>query len=156
MLVTLYVQLAILNRGPESRMEGVIMRRRVLVIDDDPDVCALISAMLEPKSYEVHGAEGGEIGVVLANAELPDIILLDLQMPGIGGYQVCRLLHEGERTSRIPIIMLTASDDPALNRTAYAAGAHACVPKPFRREALIAVIEAALPRPTSENPALGT
>lgn len=156
MLVTLYVQLPIVNRGQESWVDGVIMLRQVLVIDDDPDVCVLISAMLGPASYEVHGARGGELGVVLANAELPDIILLDLQMPGIDGYQVCRLLHEGERTRRIPIIMLTASDDPALNRTAYTAGAHACVPKPFRREALIAVIEAALPRPPSEKPAPGS
>jgi DNA-binding response OmpR family regulator len=75
------------------------MRRRVLVIDDDPDVCILLSAMLEPANYEVRGAKGGESGVVLANA----------------------------------------------------AGAHACVPKPFRREALMAVIEAALLRPPHEK-----
>ncbi|HSB79382.1 MAG TPA: response regulator [Candidatus Methylomirabilis sp.] len=124
------------------------MLRRVLVIDDDPDVCPLVSAMLESGSYEVHGASGGESGIVSADAEVPDLILLDLQMPGMDGYQVCRLLREGERTSRIPILMLTASDDPALNRTAYAAGAHACILKPFRREALVAVIEAALTRPS--------
>jgi CheY-like chemotaxis protein len=126
------------------------MRRRVLVIDDDPDVCSLVSAMLEPAHYEVHGAEAGESGVVLANEQVPDLILLDLQMPGIDGYQVCRLLKQGERTARIPIVMLTAGDDPAFNREAYAAGAYACVPKPFRREALLAVIEVALAHPTPD------
>ena len=62
------------------------MLRRVLVIDDDPDVCPLVSAMLEPGSYEVHGASGGESGIVLADAEVPDLVLLDLQMPGMDGY----------------------------------------------------------------------
>ena len=131
------------------------MRRRVLVIDDDPDVCLLVSAMLEPALYEVHGAEAGESGVVLANEALPDVILLDLQMPGMGGYQVIQLLREREQTARIPIVLLTASDDPALNRKAYAAGAHACIPKPFRREALIAVIEAALANPGPGSSSMG-
>lgn len=131
------------------------MRRRVLVIDDDPDVCSLVSAMLEAANYEVHGAEAGEPGVVMAKDEVPDLILLDLQMPGMGGYQVCRLLRQGGQTARIPIVMLTASDDPALNRKAYAAGAHACIPKPFRREALIAVIEAALAHPPRDSSPTG-
>ena len=138
-------------QAPRFPLKGGPMPHRVLVIDDDPDACALVSAMLEPPNYEVSGAGGGEHGVVQANAELPDIILLDLQMPGMDGYQVCRLLRQGDQTRRIPIIMLTASDDPALNRNAYAAGAHACILKPFRREALIAVIEAALSRPPEET-----
>ncbi|HYL82406.1 MAG TPA: response regulator, partial [Candidatus Acidoferrum sp.] len=103
------------------------MRRRVLVIDDDPAVCLLVSAMLEPANYEVQGAAAGEPGEVLASKQLPDLILLDLQMPGMGGYQVLKLLRQGEKTARIPVVMLTASDDPALNRKAYAAGASACV-----------------------------
>jgi CheY-like chemotaxis protein len=144
--------MAIVIRSQDSRVEGTIMLRRVLVIDDDADVWALISAMLDPAIYEVRGAPGGESGLVLANAEVPDIVLLDLPMPGMDGYQVCRMLRQGDRTRGIPVIMLTASDDPALNRTAYAAGAHACVPKPFRREALVALIEAALTRPPSEEP----
>jgi CheY-like chemotaxis protein len=120
------------------------MRGRVLVIDDDAQVRALVAAILESEGYEVHGATGGVEGLTLADTDPPDVVLLDLQMPGMNGYEVCRVLRHGPKTRRIPVVMVTVSDDPHLNRDAYAAGAQACVPKPFRKEGLIAVIEAAL------------
>ena len=120
------------------------MPTRVLVIDDNPQDRALVAAVLEPAGYEVRGAESGRVGLTLAEAEPPDVIVLDLHMPGMDGYEVCRLLSQGPRTRRIPVVMLTASDDLSLNRLAYAAGAWACVPKPFRREGLMAAIQAAL------------
>lgn len=120
------------------------MPKRVLVIDDNPQDRALVAAVLEPAGYVVRGAESGVAGLKLADIEPPDIIVLDLHMPGMDGYEVCRLLSQGPRTRRIPVVLLTASDDLSLNRQAYAAGAWACVPKPFRREGLIAAIQAAL------------
>lgn len=129
-------------------------QRRVLVIDDDAQTRDLLAATLGSKGYEVRCAEAGAPGITLAAAEPPDIVVLDLQMPGMDGYKVCEILRRGEHTRHIPIIMLTASDDPALNRKAYAAGAQACVPKPFRKDGLIAAMEAALagmPRPNPER-----
>ena len=114
------------------------------MIDDDAQVRALVAAILESEGYEVRGATGGVEGLTLADTEPPDVVLLDLQMPGMNGYEVCRVLRQGPKTRRIPVVMVTASDDPHLNREAYAAGAHACVPKPFRKEGLIAIIQAAL------------
>lgn len=128
------------------------MARRVLVIDDDHQTRDLVSATLGSAGYEVRCAEAGAPGFTLAAAEPPDIIVLDLQMPGMDGYKVCGILRRGVRTRQIPIIMLTASDDPALNRKAYGAGAQACVPKPFRREGLIAAIEAACAGMSRQNP----
>jgi len=128
------------------------MRKRVLVIDDDAQARALVAASLESKGSEVRGATGGVNGLTLADAEPPDAILLDLRMPGMDGYEVCRILRQGPKTGSIPVVMLTASDDPHLNREAYAAGAQACVPKPFRKDSLIAVIEAALARRPRGNP----
>jgi CheY-like chemotaxis protein len=122
------------------------MRARVLVIDDDAQVRALAAAILESEGYEVRGATGGVEGLTLADTDPPDVVLLDLQMPGMNGYEVCRVLRQGPKTRQIPVVMVTVSDDPHLNRDAYAAGAQACVPKPFRKEGLIAVIEAALAR----------
>jgi CheY-like chemotaxis protein len=116
----------------------------VLVIDDEAQTRELVAAVLGSSGYEVRGAEGGVKGIALADTEPPDVVLLDVQMPGMNGYEVCRVLRQGPKTRRIPVVMLTASDDPHLNREAYAAGAQACVPKPFRQEGLIAVIEAAL------------
>lgn len=120
------------------------MRKRVLVIDDESQTRELVAAVLGSSGYEVRGATGGVNGLTLADTDPPDVVLLDLQMPGMNGYEVCRILRQGPKTHRIPVVMLTVSDDPHLNREAYAAGAQACVPKPFRKEGLIAVIEAAL------------
>jgi len=124
-------------------MKGV-MRKRVLVIDDESQTRELVAAVLGSSGYEVRGAMGGVHGLTLADADPPDIIILDLQMPHMDGYEVCRSLRQGAKTRHLPVIILTASDDPALNRKAYAAGAQACVPKPFRRDSLVAAIEAVL------------
>jgi CheY-like chemotaxis protein len=132
------------NRTSDSPKAAGRRPRRVLVIDDDAQVRALVAAILESEGYEVRGATGGVEGLALADTDPPDVVLLDLQMPGMNGYEVCRVLRQGPKTQRIPVVMVTVSDDPHLNRDAYAAGAHACVPKPFQKEGLIAVIEAAL------------
>jgi twitching motility two-component system response regulator PilG len=120
------------------------VRTRVLVIEDETAVREGIVALLTLEGYEVVGAEGGERGLQLANAERPHAILLDVGLPDLDGYEVCRRLHQNPATRGIPVVMVTGSEDPALNRRAYAAGAKACVPKPFRGEALIATLEAAL------------
>ena len=115
---------------------------RVLVIDDDAATLDFVTALLKAANCEVHAAEGGEAGLRLAAAVSPDVVVLDVMMPHMDGYMVCRLLRDDLATSHIPVIMLTGADDPALNRKAYAAGAQACVPKPFRREGLIAAMQA--------------
>ena len=121
-----------------------IMRKRVLVIDDAAEAQSLAAAILEPAGYAVQGAMGGAQGLLLAEADRPDLVLVDLQMPGVDGYEVCRLLRRGPKTRDIPLIMVTASDDPALHRKAYALAAHACVPKPIRQGVLISTIQVVL------------
>ncbi len=128
------------------------MGKRVLVIDDEAHLRDVVTAYLEPVGYEVLSAETGEAGFLLANKDWPDIILLDLALPDMDGYEVCGLLRHGHGTRQVPVVMFTASNDPALTRRAYAAGAQACILKPFRREALIAVlqaVEAAIPEEKS-------
>ena len=87
---------------------------------------------------------GGVSGLAQADADPPDVIVLDVQMPGMDGYEVCRVLRHGKKTRGVPIVMLTACDDTSLNRQAFAAGAQMCVTKPFRREALVTAITVAL------------
>jgi CheY-like chemotaxis protein len=116
-------------------------RVRVLVIDDEGRDRDLVSAILQTAGYEVRHAESGPHGLEQVIAEPPDVILLDVQMPGMDGYEVCRLLRRAPGTRKIPVIMITASDDPALNSRAYAVGAQACVPKPLRGNALIATVQ---------------
>jgi CheY-like chemotaxis protein len=114
--------------------------KRVLIVDDDPMVRRLVRDYLEIAEYGVSEAVDGSDGVIKAEAQHPDIILLDLMMPGMDGYEVCRALKSNPGTREIPVIIATASGDVKLNHLAYAAGAHACITKPFRREALEAVI----------------
>jgi CheY-like chemotaxis protein len=114
----------------------------VLVIDDEVRDRELVGAMLAISGYEVRHAESGAHGLEQVSAAPPDVILLDVQMPGMDGYEVCRLLRRAPGTRRIPVIMITASDDPALNRKAYAVGAQACITKPVRQDGLIATIQA--------------
>jgi CheY-like chemotaxis protein len=118
------------------------MSTRILAIDDDDIVREFVAAALRPAGYEVMTASGGLLGLEQAFGVPPDVILLDVQMPEVDGYEVCRRLRQDVRTRKIPVVMLTASEDPKLSCLAYDAGAQACVPKPFRREALIATIEA--------------
>jgi CheY-like chemotaxis protein len=115
-------------------------RVRVLVIDDEVRDRELAGAILQTSGYEVHHAKSGAHGLEQASAAPPDVILLDVQMPGMDGFDVCRLLRRAPATRAIPVILITASDDPALNRKAYAVGAQACVPKPLRGDALIATV----------------
>lgn len=128
------------------------MPRRVLLIDDDGKARDLAAAFLESAGYEVCCATSGLNGLALADTNQPDVVVLDLQMPRMDGYEVCRILRQGPRTRQIPIVMLTVSDDPLLNQKAYAVGAQACVPKPFRRESLIAALGTALAGAPREKP----
>ncbi len=118
------------------------MRKRVLVIEDNPLDQELLVALLDNTRFEVQIAEGGGVGLSAATARVPDVILLDLRLPDMDGYEVCRLLQREPETQQVPIVIVTASDDPALNRLAYDAGAQACLTKPFRKEALFTAIEA--------------
>lgn len=120
------------------------MRRRALVIEDNPLDRELLLAFLDDTRFEVQIAEGGGLGISAAIARVPDVILLDLRLPDLDGYAVCRQLRLEPQTKQVPIVIVTASDDPALNRLAYAAGAQACLVKPFRKEALLTAIEAVL------------
>jgi len=118
-------------------------RKRVLIVDDEPNVRRVIRDVLERAGYEPAEAVDGPEGLAKAEDLHPDAIVLDVRIPGLDGYEVCRHLKANATTKHIPVIFLTAVEDPELNRLAYEAGAVACMTKPFRLEALMALIEAA-------------
>ena len=86
---------------------------RLLVIDDNPQNVLLIRGQLEREGYVVDSALNGQEGLDLALAQAPDLILLDIMMPGLDGYQVCQLLRENEPTRAVPVIVLTSLSDKA-------------------------------------------
>ncbi len=117
---------------------------RILVVDDDPLLRHMVRDFLELAGFAVAEAVDGPDGLAQAAARPPYLILLDLMMPGMDGYTVYRTLQAEPATRAIPVVFLTASADPSLNRQAYAAGAVACLTKPFRRDALLAVVHTTL------------
>ena len=103
----------------------------LLVIDDEPIVHHTLDALLDESQFELLPAMNGEDGLELAEQQLPDIILLDVMMPGMDGYQVCRSLRRHSRLADVPIIMLTALDDRDSRLAGLAVGADDFLTKPF-------------------------
>jgi CheY-like chemotaxis protein len=83
-------------------------RAKILLIDDDPDFVEATKAVLESRPYEIITALSGEEGLQKARAEKPDLVLLDIIMPGVDGFQVCQQLKKDPQLSRIPVIMITS------------------------------------------------
>jgi DNA-binding response OmpR family regulator len=88
------------------------MEKKILIIDDEKDFCYFVKKNLEAISnYEIITANKGKKGIQIARKEKPDLILLDIMMPGIDGFEVLKRLKGNERTQRIPVIMFTSKDE---------------------------------------------
>lgn len=110
------------------------MKKRILVVDDDPLIIAAVEQLLV--EYEIIPAASGEEGIVLALAETPSLILLDILLPGIDGIETCKKLKENKRTVDIPIIFLTVKTTEEDIITGLKAGAVDYIKKPFSKEEL--------------------
>lgn len=110
----------------------------ILIIDDDPDNLTIMTAFLEEQNYTILVAEDGEIGLQRAQYALPDLIILDIMMPNINGYDACRRLKQMDTTRDIPVIFVTALQAPSQLAQGLAVGAVDFITKPFIREELIA------------------
>jgi len=121
-------------------------RERVLVVDDERDILELVKYNLDREGYHVTTVATGEDALAAARAKLPDIVILDLMLPGVDGLEVCRRLKGDPRTRHIPIVMLTAKGDEADVVTGLELGAADYVTKPFSPRVLTARIRAVLRR----------
>jgi two-component system, sensor histidine kinase and response regulator len=118
--------------------------KRILVIEDDPAVRAVILDTIRLKGWEPLEAEDGEIGVQLAQKELPDLILCDIQMPKMDGYGVLQQIRENKTTAALPFIFLTGLGEMPRIRKGMESGADDYLVKPFSIQELIAAIDARL------------
>lgn len=125
---------------------------KILVVEDEAPIQELLQFNLERKKYRVKVADSGEEGLTLAAEFLPDLILLDIMLPGADGLEVCKRLKANEKTESIPIIMLTALCEEADIVTGLELGADDYVTKPFSPRVLLARVKAALRRNTSTKP----
>jgi DNA-binding response OmpR family regulator len=121
-------------------------RPLVLVAEDDEDILELVVFDLEDEGYEVVTARDGEAAVALALERRPDLILLDVAMPGLDGYEVTRRLRADEATRSTPVVLLTARAQVRDVILGFEAGANDYVTKPFRPDELRTRLHAALGR----------
>lgn len=111
---------------------------KVLVVDDTPDMARLMAAAMEDQGYEVSVARDGQRALQLAADEHPDVVLLDVTMPGMSGMEVLRRMKEEPELRAIPVILVTAKTDDRDLLAGLCAGAHDYVTKPFKKEILAA------------------
>jgi DNA-binding response OmpR family regulator len=114
---------------------------RILVVDDDPDIVSMLNARLTARGYKVLTAGDGHRALELAKLERPDVVLLDVMMPGKMGWEVARALKQDPLTQGIKIVMVTAIGAKVNEITSPLYGADAYVDKPFEFEKLEKIIE---------------
>lgn len=111
-----------------------MMRKKILFIEDETELVDLMRKRLETNNYQMVAAYDGEEGLKKVEQEKPDLILLDMILPGINGLELCRRLKADPETKSIPIIIVTASGEEGLPERCLAAGADGLIIKPFEAE----------------------
>lgn len=129
-----------------------MLHESILVVDDEKDILELVKYNLEKGGYRAAVAATGEEALKLARAKPPDLIVLDLMLPGIDGLDVCRTLKHDDKTAHVPIVMLTARGEEADVVAGLELGADDYVTKPFSPRVLLARIKAVLRRRAVSQP----
>jgi two-component system, OmpR family, phosphate regulon response regulator PhoB len=122
------------------------MKYKILVVEDSKDEAAMLVASCGQAGFQTSIADSGEKALEMVWTWKPDMLLLDLQLPGIGGREVCRILREDERGRAIPIIMVTSAKERADILAGFAAGTDDYLTKPYEPQELIARMNAVLRR----------
>ena len=123
------------------------MSAKILVVDDDPAIAEMLTMVLQREGFDTVVVDDGLDAVEAAGRENPDLVLLDLMLPGMGGVDVCRTIRED---SAVPIIMLTAKTDTVDVVLGLESGADDYVTKPFKPKELVARVRARLRRQDEE------
>ena len=123
------------------------MSARILVVDDIAQNVTLLHDLLVARGYSVATAATGEEGLAKLETESPDLVLLDVMMPGLSGYDVCRRIRENPRTALLPVVLVTALDPHAERVRGIEAGADDFLSKPINVRGFLETVGAALEKP---------
>lgn len=126
-------------------------KAKIFIVDDEEDILDLVDYVLSKEGYTVERFHTGEEILRKVKSDLPDLILLDLMLPGVDGLDVCKLLKRTSNTANIPIIMLTAKGEEADIVTGLELGADDYIPKPFSTKILLARVKSVLRRRTRKE-----
>lgn len=129
-----------------ERSTNPVPNQRILVVEDETRIAKIVSAYLQRDGYQVLQADDGKKALEIASAEMPDLIVLDLMLPEISGWDVCRELRRNPKTARVAIIMATARDDVSDRIVGLELGADDYIVKPYDAKELIARVHAVLRR----------
>ncbi|MSR82988.1 MAG: response regulator transcription factor [Candidatus Latescibacteria bacterium] len=122
------------------------MTTKILIVEDEPDILELLCYNLRQAGFEITTAEDGEVALRLAEQHPPDLVVLDLMLPGMDGLELCRLLKQREALRRVPVLMLTAKTEEVDRIVGLELGADDYVTKPFSPRELVLRIKAILRR----------
>ena len=125
-------------------------QQHILLVDDEEDILELVRYNLAKAGYRVTAVTSGEDAIKAARSKLPDLVLLDLMLPGVDGLEVCNTLKRDQKTANIPVVMLTARGDEADVVTGLELGADDYITKPFSPRVMLARVKAVLRRRTQQ------
>ncbi len=118
--------------------------KTVLIVDDQPFFITMQKNLLQRQGYRVLSASNGAEGLTLAKQHKPDLVILDVEMPGMDGFTVCKKLKQDENLKNITVVMLTATEDPKLNERAFQAGAEITLLKSVPADRMLNMLRIAI------------
>jgi len=124
-------------------------KKKILVVEDEPDIAEGLQARLALEGYDVILAPDGKVGVEKARSEKPNLIIMDVMLPIVNGYEACKLIKQGKDTKDIPVLFLTALPRVDDAEAAFSAGGNDFLNKPFTDERLLQKIHKFLPKKPS-------
>ncbi len=122
------------------------MLKRLLVVDDEPNLLQAVAAVLRDERFEIETARSGRDALVAVARNLPDLIVSDVRMPGMDGFQLARKLRASTHSALVPIVFLTAKDETEDRIEGFESGVDVYLTKPFEPDELVAVIKSVLAR----------
>ena len=120
---------------------------RILLVDDEPNILKMVGKRLEVEGYEVLTAMDGQEALKLAQTQAPALIILDVMLPKLDGYEVCTMLKHDTRSQHIPVVMFSAKAQDKDEKLGLSCGADAYITKPFKAQDLLATIQTLVSRP---------
>jgi two-component system phosphate regulon response regulator PhoB len=128
----------------EKEVGAMADKPRVLLVDDEPSIVKMVGKRLETEGFQVSVAMDGQEALAKIQSEHPDLVILDLMLPKVNGYEVCTMMKQDTRHRQIPVVIFTAKTQEKDEKMAVECGADAFVRKPFRAEELMEKIRSLL------------